>query len=465
MAAALPGTSGAPAPASPAVDRGRRRPTRGRRTTPAGLLARSAGHPRGRGPAFWWRPLGGEDVAAWPATSSPAAWPPGGRARPRPRPRLARADAALAVAGDAGADLRAASDRARYRAFLRCRVGQARVAVGERGAALAPLRDLGLVVVDDEANPAYKERRAPRHHARDVALARARMAGATAVLLGDLPSAPVAAAARRPRAAVDGGPRHRARAHRGSTVVDRSRSPSGRPAGPVLRPHARGAHRRGARGRCGVVVAARGGAGQRAGLPALPGPARLPGLRGLGAPRRGEEPDAVGVPGLRVGRSAVRLHVLRRHAQRPARRRRGAPRAGARAQPSRGRGRAHGGLRRARPDARPALGVMTRGSVVSRPAVARRTRPRWSCSPTPTRSSAGRRGRRRGRPAPVVRRRPGGALSGRGRTGGTGHGASCCRPASPNPAGPGARALGPARLLGARGASAAPSCATRRPRR
>jgi primosomal protein N' (replication factor Y) (superfamily II helicase) len=52
--------------------------------------------------------------------------------------------------------------------------------------------DLGLIVVDDEANPAYKERRSPRHHVREVALARARMAGATCVLLGDLPSANLA---------------------------------------------------------------------------------------------------------------------------------------------------------------------------------------------------------------------------------------------------------------------------------
>jgi primosomal protein N' (replication factor Y) len=96
---------------------------------------------------------------------------------------------ALGVAGRHGVDLRGESQRQRYRAFLRCRDGRARVAVGERSAIFAPLRDLGLIVVDDEANPAYKERRSPRHHAREVALARARMAGATCVLLGDVPSA------------------------------------------------------------------------------------------------------------------------------------------------------------------------------------------------------------------------------------------------------------------------------------
>lgn len=106
-----------------------------------------------------------------------------------PDPASPLPDAALAVAGGAGVDLRAATQRGRYRSFLRGRAGAARVVVGERGAVFAPLRDLGLVVVDDEANPAYKERRSPRHHAREVALARARMAGAVCVLLGDLPSA------------------------------------------------------------------------------------------------------------------------------------------------------------------------------------------------------------------------------------------------------------------------------------
>lgn len=100
-------------------------------------------------------------------------------------------DAALAVAGSAGVDWRVPDQRARYRAFLRGRAGMARVAVGERSAVFAPVGDLGLVLVDDEANPAYKERRSPRHHAREVALARARLAGAACVLLADLPSAQV----------------------------------------------------------------------------------------------------------------------------------------------------------------------------------------------------------------------------------------------------------------------------------
>jgi len=110
-----------------------------------------------------------------------------------PASPLARA--ALGVAGPLGADLRGlespgrSTERARYRAALRCRTGHARVAVGGRAAVLVPVDALGLVLVEDEANPAYKERRAPRHHAREVALARARLKGAVCVLTGDLPSA------------------------------------------------------------------------------------------------------------------------------------------------------------------------------------------------------------------------------------------------------------------------------------
>ena len=108
-----------------------------------------------------------------------------------PDPARGPADAALAVAGGRGVDLRGANDAARYRAFLTVRAGHADVVVGERGAALLPVPNLGLVAVVDEANPAYKERRAPRHHAREVALAHTRLAGAPCVLLTDVPSAHV----------------------------------------------------------------------------------------------------------------------------------------------------------------------------------------------------------------------------------------------------------------------------------
>ena len=61
--------------------------------------------------------------------------------------------------------------------------GEADVVVGARSAVFAPLQNVGLIVVDEEHEASYKQDNAPRYHARDVAIARARATGAT-VLLG-----------------------------------------------------------------------------------------------------------------------------------------------------------------------------------------------------------------------------------------------------------------------------------------
>lgn len=62
---------------------------------------------------------------------------------------------------------------ARYRAFLRLSRGQVQVAVGTRAAAFAPVHDLGLVAIWDDADDLHAEPRAPYPHAREVLLARA----------------------------------------------------------------------------------------------------------------------------------------------------------------------------------------------------------------------------------------------------------------------------------------------------
>jgi primosomal protein N' (replication factor Y) len=69
------------------------------------------------------------------------------------------------------------------------REGRARVVVGARSAIFAPVRKLGLVIVDEEHDPSLKqEEHAPRYHARDVALWRAAHAGAVCVLGSATPS-------------------------------------------------------------------------------------------------------------------------------------------------------------------------------------------------------------------------------------------------------------------------------------
>ncbi|HEY8993049.1 MAG TPA: primosomal protein N' [Lacunisphaera sp.] len=66
--------------------------------------------------------------------------------------------------------------------------GRARVVVGARSAVFAPVQDLRLIVVDEEHEPAYKQDETPRYHGRDVAVYRAKLAGATCLLGSATPS-------------------------------------------------------------------------------------------------------------------------------------------------------------------------------------------------------------------------------------------------------------------------------------
>jgi len=72
--------------------------------------------------------------------------------------------------------------------WRRIRAGGADVVVGTRTALTAPLADVGLIVVDEEHDAAYKSDRTPRLQARDAALALARLAGAAVVLGSATPS-------------------------------------------------------------------------------------------------------------------------------------------------------------------------------------------------------------------------------------------------------------------------------------
>ncbi len=80
------------------------------------------------------------------------------------------------------------SDGERYDAWRQLRDGRRRIAVGARSALFAPLRDLGVVVVDEEHDGSYKQSEAPRYHARDLAVVRARAHGAVCVLGSATPS-------------------------------------------------------------------------------------------------------------------------------------------------------------------------------------------------------------------------------------------------------------------------------------
>jgi primosomal protein N' (replication factor Y) len=73
-------------------------------------------------------------------------------------------------------------DAERAGQWRRIRNGQARVIAGTRSAVFAPIQNLGLVIVDEEHDGSYKQEETPRYHGRDVALIRARNAGAIAML-------------------------------------------------------------------------------------------------------------------------------------------------------------------------------------------------------------------------------------------------------------------------------------------
>jgi primosomal protein N' (replication factor Y) len=80
------------------------------------------------------------------------------------------------------------SDGERYDQWQRIRRGDVDVVVGTRSAIFTPIANLGLIVVDEEHDGSYKQEESPRYHGRDVAVVRARAAGALIVLGSATPS-------------------------------------------------------------------------------------------------------------------------------------------------------------------------------------------------------------------------------------------------------------------------------------
>ncbi len=79
-------------------------------------------------------------------------------------------------------------DARRRDEWLAVRRREVRVVVGARSAIFAPVPDLGVVVVDEEHEPSFKQESTPRYHARDVAVVRARDANAVCILGSATPS-------------------------------------------------------------------------------------------------------------------------------------------------------------------------------------------------------------------------------------------------------------------------------------
>jgi primosomal protein N' (replication factor Y) (superfamily II helicase) len=91
------------------------------------------------------------------------------------------------------------SPRLRARTWRAVAAGEVSVIVGARSALFLPYADLGLIVVDEEHDPAYKQEDGVRYHARDMAVVRARGAGIPIVLVSATPSVETEVNARRGR--------------------------------------------------------------------------------------------------------------------------------------------------------------------------------------------------------------------------------------------------------------------------
>jgi primosomal protein N' (replication factor Y) len=178
-------------PAEPPRAAATARPLRGEAWAPyrggAAFLQHLAG---GGAPRAVWTALPGPVGERWPdaIAQAVAACSVSGRGSLVVVPDARDLDRVLAALEDAGVEgaVRLAADDGpapRYRSFLAALRGRARVVVGTRASAFAPVADLGLVVCWDDGDGLHAEPRAPYPHTREVLTLRAELEGA-AFLVG-----------------------------------------------------------------------------------------------------------------------------------------------------------------------------------------------------------------------------------------------------------------------------------------
>jgi primosomal protein N' (replication factor Y) len=80
------------------------------------------------------------------------------------------------------------SEGERHDEWHRIQKGEARIVVGARSALFSPVKNLGLIVVDEEHEASYKQEESPRYHARDIAVMRGHLEGCSVLLGSATPS-------------------------------------------------------------------------------------------------------------------------------------------------------------------------------------------------------------------------------------------------------------------------------------
>lgn len=80
------------------------------------------------------------------------------------------------------------SETKRFSEWLKCFQGKAKVVVGARSALFAPFKNLGLIIIDEEHEPSYKEMTLPKYNARNVAIKRCEIENCPVILGSATPS-------------------------------------------------------------------------------------------------------------------------------------------------------------------------------------------------------------------------------------------------------------------------------------
>ncbi len=80
------------------------------------------------------------------------------------------------------------NDRERWEQWKKIKSGNSKIVIGARSAIFAPLKNIGVIIVDEEHENTYKQENTPRYNGRDVAVVRAKKSNAVAILGSATPS-------------------------------------------------------------------------------------------------------------------------------------------------------------------------------------------------------------------------------------------------------------------------------------